>query len=150
MQHPRGHVDHDRAGEARRGRTGEDVPEDRRAERPADPDRALKVERLGQLGNVAGDPLDGRPRAGLGRRAVAAQVDGDDPEMVGELGLRAEEAAMRHQPVQQHERRALALVAIGDSRAVRCREMRSNTPPPAARPCSGSLRPGRLMPQSET
>ena len=41
--------------------------------------------------------------------AVAAQVDGDDPEIVGERVLRAEEAAMRHQPVQQHERAALRL-----------------------------------------
>src|SRR6185295_11473605 len=44
------------------------------------------------------------------------------PEIAGELGLRAKEAAMRHQPVQQHERRPRALVPIGDSGSVRCRE----------------------------
>ena len=88
------------------GGPGEDVPEHGRAHRPADPDRAFEVERFGELGDVGGELLDGRPLAGAGRGAMAAQVDRDHPEIGGELGLRAEEAAMRHQPVQQHERRA--------------------------------------------
>ena len=66
---PRGHVDHHRAGEARGGRPGQDVPEDGRAERPADSDRAFEVERVGELGDVGGHPLDGRRRA---RRAAEA------------------------------------------------------------------------------
>ena len=53
---------------------------------------------------------------------MAAQVDGDDPEILGEIRLGAKEAAMRHQPVQQHDRGPLPLVAIGDSRSVRSGE----------------------------
>ena len=88
--HPRGHVDHHRAGEARRRRPGKDMPEHGRAERPADPDRALEVERLGELGDVGGHPLDRRRGAVRGARAaVAAQVDRDDPEIVGQRLLRA-------------------------------------------------------------
>ena len=59
---------------------------------------------------------------GPGRGAMAAQIHDDHPEIRGEIGLRAKKSAMRHQPVQQHERRARALVAIGDSRPVRGRE----------------------------
>ena len=122
VPHPGGHVDHHRAGEPGRGRAGEDVPEDRRAQRPADPDRALKIERVGELGDVRGHPLDRRAGAVCGRSAMAAQVDGDDPEISRQPLLRAKEAAMRHQPVQQHDRRAVAAVAIGDSRPVRSDE----------------------------
>jgi len=116
---PRRHVDHHRAGEARGGRAGEDMPENGRAHRPADPDRALEPERLGERGDVGRELLDGRPGAVDARGAVAAQIDRDDPEIPGEIGLRAKEAAMRHQPVQKHERRSGALVAIADSRPVR-------------------------------
>ena len=58
--------------------------------------------------------------------------------------LRAEEAAMRHQPVQQHDRRAVARVAIGDSRPVRSGETRPKPLPKAVAPLFGVLRPGAL------
>ena len=58
--------------------------------------------------------------------------------------LLAEEAAMRHQPVQQHERGPAPLVAIGDPRAVRCGE-KLQTPLPGRRSFE-SVRPGRSAP----
>ena len=67
--HPRGHVDDHGAGEARGGGAGKDVPEDGRAERPADADRALEVQRLGQLGDVGRHPLDARRRAAAAAEA---------------------------------------------------------------------------------
>ena len=137
--HPRGHVDDDGAGETAGGRPGQNVPEDRRAQRPADADRAFQVERVGQAGDVGGELLDRRPRAVPRRFAVAAQIDGDDPVVAGELLLGAEEAAMRHQPVQQHDRRAGAGVAISDSRPVRSGEALQKFLPTAARaPFRGS------------
>ena len=74
----------------------------------------------GKLGDVGRHPLDGRAGAvARGRGAMAAQIDGDHAMVPRQLVLRAEEAAMRHQPVQQHDRRAVAGIAIGDRRPVR-------------------------------
>ena len=62
-----------------RGRPGQHAPEHGRAERPADPDRALQLRAPGQPGHVLGEQADGgRHRPGR-RPAVAAQVDGDRP-----------------------------------------------------------------------
>ena len=57
-------------------------------------------ERLGEFRDVAGDLFDGRPARHRGGSAVAAQVDADQPEALGQLALLTEEAAMGHQPVQ--------------------------------------------------
>ena len=132
-----GHVDDDRPGEAVPGRAGEDVPEDGRAERPADSDRALKVQGSGQLGDVRRHPLDAGCRGRVTGCPVPAQVDGDDPEVPGELFLTLEEAGMRHQPVQQHQRRAAAAVPIGEPGAVRSGENLQNPSQDRLRPCSG-------------
>jgi hypothetical protein len=67
---------------------------------------------------------------------VAAQVDGDESEIGGERLLLAEEAAMRHQPVEQHERRPGALVAVSDLRSVRSGKYLQLSSP--ARPLKGA------------
>ena len=149
----RGHVDDDRAGEAGGGRSGQDMPEHGGAERPANPDRAVEVERVGQIGDVGRELLDRRPFAALRRFAMAAQVDGDDAMVAGKLRLGAEEAAMRHQPVQQHDRRAGADIAISDSRPVRSGEaLQQSLPTAIPAPVRGSCGVGgyclKLKPES--
>ena len=106
-----------------------------------------KIQRLGQLGDVGRHPLDGRPRprspreAPCPRRSMAMIRNSS-----ASGGLAGEEAAMRHQPVQQHDRRAAARVPIGDSRPVRSGESRAKPLPKAARaPCSGFFGQGRSM-----
>ena len=139
VEHPGRHVDDHRAGEPFAGGSGQHLPEHGGAERPADSDRAFEVERLHQLGDIRGEPLDARRRARAPRFAMPAQVDNDEPMVGGERLLRAEEAAMGQQAVEQHERCPGALVAIGDSRPIRCREMPHSPSPPRA-PVRG-LRP---------
>jgi hypothetical protein len=82
---------------------------------------------------------------------MAAQVDRDDPEIFGERDLAVEEAAMRHQPVHQHDRRAAAAVAIGDMRPVRSGEnVQDPSPNAAGAPVRGSAESGALLPQVKT
>jgi hypothetical protein len=50
---------------------------------------------------------------------VTAKVHVDEPEMSGEGRLLAEEAAMGHEAVKKHERRAFTFVAVADPRPVR-------------------------------
>ena len=60
----------------------------------------------------------------------------------GEGSLLAKEAGVGHQTVQKHDRNPLALVAIGDTRAVRCREEIQSLLPVAA--LLPKQRPGRV------
>ena len=139
---PRGHVDDHRAGEARRrpGRPAHARARSRRA----------TSRRRSRLAGRAPRPAR-RRRPPSARRSGARRSAGEAPwprrsmamsRMIGgERRLAAEEAAMRHQPVQQHDRPPRALVAIGDPRAVRSGEMLQK-PSPADAPLFGVLRPG--------
>ena len=50
---------------------------------------------------------------------MTAKIHVDEPEMVGEGGLLAEEAAMGHQAMKKHYRRAFTFVAVAYPRPVR-------------------------------
>ncbi len=133
VHHARRHVDDDGAGEAPGGGAGEYAPEYRGAQRPADSDRILDLEMLKDPLDIIGEQLE------IGRRACAGismppQVDADEPEAVGERPLPLEEAAMRHEAVEQQDRPAGALVLVGNLRSVAC-GIAAQDPPP--RPCTG-------------
>ena len=72
---------------------------------------------------------------------MAAQVDGDQPEVAREGVLVAEEGAVGHQAVQQHQRTAFAFLFIGDSRAVAGGEMLQTILPAAPLPTGVSAEP---------
>ncbi len=63
--------------------------------------------------------------------AVAAKIQGDEPELVGKLALGSEEAAMSHQAMQKHQGPTGTGVPIRYARPVRCREI-VQTPLPRA------------------
>ena len=81
---------------------------------------SLEVEPLDELGEVVGKLGGGQRRVGVDAAvAVAAQVDADDAEAVGqavELGL--EEAAVRAPAMHQEQGPAGALLAIGHAQIV--------------------------------
>jgi hypothetical protein len=63
---------------------------------------------------------------------VAAKIDANDPESVGQRSLRFEEPAMGHQAVEEDERPPFAFVLEGDARTVGCPEL-PQSPSPAPR-----------------
>ena len=74
-----------------------------------------------QLGDVVGEPLDRHGAAGVGRVAVALELDADHPAALGEPGQDVVEAAVEREDaaVQGDERRparvAVLLVPDGDA-----------------------------------
>ena len=153
VPHPRGHVDHHRAGEARRRRAGEHVPEHGRAQRPADPDRAL----------------EGRaPRPARRRRRPSARRSGAAPFAPREAPWPRRSIAMIRKSAASASWRAkkppCAISPCSSTIGVplrRCRDRRSRAPSEAVKPCKtppqsrgapvrGSAAWRRSMPQSET
>src|SRR3546814_15173048 len=66
------------------------------------------------------------------RFAMPPKGNGDKAEGIGQLMLAGEEAAMRHQAVEQQQRPPRADIVIGDSSAVRCEMVRQRFPLPGA------------------
>jgi hypothetical protein len=60
---------------------------------------------------------------------MTAKVHAYQTVLGGKLALRLEEAAMRHEPMEQDERLPNTFFEEGDPDTVRCREMIQATPP---------------------
>jgi len=95
----------------------------------------FEAEMPGQALDVLRQQIEVGRGAGAARFAVAAKIDPDDPEGIGESALLLEEAAMGHQAVEEHERPPFAFVLEGDLGPVSCRVTPQNNLPlrPVAR-----------------